>query len=387
MFKPSKKEELKIKKTVKEFIKKIRIPNTKIILGGSGAKGTWLPNTHDIDIFVKFNYEKYKDKSDIISSILERYLKKKFKISKLHGSRDYFQINYKYYVFEVVPILDIKNIKQMRNITDISPLHIRWVNKYNYKDDIRKLKLLCRKNKVYGAESYIGGFSGYALEVLCIYYKGFNNAIKNIAKWGSRTVLDPEKYLKEPLVELNDSKIQTQLILVDPVDPTRNVTAALRKDKYKKLINLCKKYLRNPNKDYFKEEKFKIPKGSVILEVKELEGKKDISAAKMMKAYNFLKKQLQLKGFNIDSDWSYDDRLFYFKFKNKLDKYELRQGPFLDDKDNVYGFKKIHKTTIKKNKRYYAKIKRKYIEGLYYLKDLIKKNEVKSRIKSISFKK
>src|SRR3989338_5948564 len=62
----------------------------KAVLGGSGAKGTWL-KSFDADIFVLFNYSKYKGKSDKISDILEKVLRKNFgKITRLHGSRDYF---------------------------------------------------------------------------------------------------------------------------------------------------------------------------------------------------------------------------------------------------------------------------------------------------------
>ncbi len=386
MFKPTKKEELKIKKIVNEFIKKLKIRDAKVILGGSGAKGTWLPGTHDLDLFVKFNYTKYKY-SDNLDNILYGYLKKKFKVSRLHGSRDYFQIKYKGFTFEIVPILDIKNAKQARNITDISPLHAKWVNKYDYKEDIRKLKLLCKKNKLYGAESYISGFSGYALEILCIYYKGFNNVIKNVAKWKTKTIIDPEKQLKDPLKELNKSKIQSPLIIVDPVDKTRNVAAALSKEKFEDFIKLCKNYLKNPSDKFFKEKKERIPKNSIVLLVEPKEGKKDIIAAKMMKIYKFIRKQLELNGFKVKSGWSFDEKLFWFKIKNKLKKYKLVQGPFVSDKFNTKRFKKKHKKVLKKGNRCYVKIKNKFVTGEDLIKDLIKRKEIKSGIKSIKFKK
>ena len=51
-----------------------------------------LLNDYDVDIYVKFNYQKFKDNENI-SEILYKILKKKFKkVVRLHGSRDYFQI-------------------------------------------------------------------------------------------------------------------------------------------------------------------------------------------------------------------------------------------------------------------------------------------------------
>jgi len=85
--KPSNEYERDILDKAKNIIDKINksIKDAKAVLGGSGAKGTWL-KTFDADIFVKFNYNKFKDKSDKLSDILEKFLKKNFKITKLHGS-------------------------------------------------------------------------------------------------------------------------------------------------------------------------------------------------------------------------------------------------------------------------------------------------------------
>ncbi|MEK6951418.1 MAG: nucleotidyltransferase domain-containing protein, partial [Nanoarchaeota archaeon] len=229
--KPPVEDEKKIFSLTNELISKIKIKDTKVIIGGSLAKDTWLKDTHDIDIFVKFNYNKFKDKSHKLSMFLEKALKK-LKPIKLHGSRDYFQIEKQNYNFEIVPILDIKNILQARNITDISPLHVSWVKKHNKADQIRLTKAFAKAQNIYGAESYIQGFSGYVLEILTVYYGSFLSLVKNVSKWKERTIIDPEKQLKNHLIELNKSKIQSPLILVDPVDKTRNASAVVSKEKY-----------------------------------------------------------------------------------------------------------------------------------------------------------
>ena len=115
---PSEKYEKEILDKASSIINKLNknIKDAKSVLGGSGAKRTWL-KTFDADIFVKFNYNKFKDKSDKLSDILEKFLKKSFKITRLHGSRDYFQIMHGKFTFEIVPILDIKRAEQAKNIT------------------------------------------------------------------------------------------------------------------------------------------------------------------------------------------------------------------------------------------------------------------------------
>ena len=77
---PDKDYEKEIFSKLNFIIKKINQnqKSIKAILGGSGAKGTWL-KTFDADIFVLFDYKKFKDKSDKLSDILEKILKKKFR--------------------------------------------------------------------------------------------------------------------------------------------------------------------------------------------------------------------------------------------------------------------------------------------------------------------
>src|SRR3989344_7885958 len=137
--KPSKEEEKKVMSTINEVLAKINksLKPSKAILGGSGAKGTWLKNAYDADIFVQFPYKAYMDKSARLSDILEKALKKSFVVERLHGSRDYFRIRKKEFTFEVIPILAIRKAEQAVNITDVSPLHAKYVKAFGkYADDI-----------------------------------------------------------------------------------------------------------------------------------------------------------------------------------------------------------------------------------------------------------
>ena len=55
--------------------------------------------------------------------------KKSFKkYERIHGSRDYFIVDFENLSFEIIPVLKIKNATEAKNITDISPLHVKWMN-------------------------------------------------------------------------------------------------------------------------------------------------------------------------------------------------------------------------------------------------------------------
>ena len=297
---PGPQEKAKLKSIIKEFLKKIKY---KTILGGSGAKETWLANSHDIDIFVIFP----KNVNDI-SDKLEVELKKSFKkVDRLHGSRDYFQVKYKGILFELVPIVEISKAEQALNITDISPLHSKWVNKHTKgkKDEILLLKQFCRAQGLYGAESHIAGFSGYIIEILVAHYSSFEKVLKSVIKWKNQEVIDISKYYpkNDVLFNLNTSKTQCPLIIVDPVDKTRNAAAAVSVEKYKLFQKLAKRFLKKPKEDFFLEKEFNIEllgkeakrkkKALLVINLVPLSGKTDVVGMKLVKGRDFLLNKLE----------------------------------------------------------------------------------------------
>ncbi len=404
--KPSKEEEKKFITVTASFLKVLNSAlgaEAKAILGGSGAKGTWLSGNHDIDIFVLFDYKKYADDSAKLSGLLEKALKKAFpkeKITRLHGSRDYFQLSYQQLMFEAVPILKITKAEQARNITDISPLHSQWVNKHaaKSKDDIRLLKQFCKANNLYGAESYIGGFSGYVLEILTAHYGSFENVLKSSQKWKEKDVVDPSKFYptKElALFHINSSKLQSPLVVVDPVDKTRNAAAALSMEKFLLFKEAAKKYLQKPAEEFFAKENITIDslqkkyqgKGTLVfLTVSPAEGKEDVVGAKLLKVFQFL--QEKLRDFELIHggrawDKGQDARLYFIAKKKELPAEEVRAGPPLKMTEYVEDFKKKNKNTFVEEGRIKAKVKVEHPKLKDFVNALLKDEYVRERIKGV----
>ena len=402
--KPGVIEKKKFKLIIGEFLKKINnnLVDAKAILGGSGAKDTWLSGNHDIDIFVQYNYHKYEDKSNELSDYLQKSLKKSFpklKISRVHGSRDYFKFSYKNKSFEVVPILKINVAKQAINITDISPLHEKWVNKFGkkVKDDIRLVKQFCRANKLYGAESYISGFSGYVLEILTINYGSFEGLLQASKKWKDKEIIDFSEFYekKMALFHINKSKLNSPLIIVDPVDKERNAAAALSMNKVLTFKRLAKSYLKKPNKSFFemKELVFQKLKDEandkklIFLTIKPLQGKEDVIGSKLLKVFNLIKKELgKFLLLKSNWDWNQENKEAYFYFileKEELAKYEVREGPQLKMKEFVKDFKKKNKDCFNKDGRVMARIKVRDPKLNKFIEHLLKNNYIKERINKI----
>jgi len=372
-----------------------RLGDGKAILGGSGAKGTWL-KTFDADIFVKFNYSKYKDKSKELSDVLEKVLKKSFKrVARLHGSRDYFQLRQGGFTFEIIPILDIKKAEQAKNITDVSPLHAKWVLKNKkLQNEMRLLKQFCKAQGVYGAESYIMGFSGYICEILIVYYGSFLKLVRKAAKWKDKEVIDVNGYYKRKDVfrELNKSKLVSPLIVIDPVQADRNAAAALSFENFDKFRKSCRKFLKKPSKRFFEKKEFSIEKikkkgkKTVFIEVVPVKGKKDVVGCKLVKALVLFNKKLVEGGFKVfEHGWDWDKKvIFYFVLDKKIlaEKVE-RTGPPLRAKEHVAAFKKKYKKTFVKKGRIFASDKRRFRKPEVLVKALFDDQYLKNKIKKI----
>lgn len=393
---------------VKSFLKQLNPKLKKIsahaVLGGSGAKDTWLAGSREVDVFVLFNYTKYASRTSELSDVLHPILKKTFagkKIIRLHGSRDYFQIVHQGFTVEIIPILKISKAEQAENITDISPLHAVWVNKKAkvLKAEIRLAKQFLRANKLYGAESYINGFSGYVIEILITYYGSFAKFIQAVRKWKEKEIIDVENHYpkKDALFHLNKSKTISPLIVIDPVDKNRNAAAALSAEKLLVFKKAIKEYLQKPSLKFFekkendiaelKQEVIKHKKHLIFITVTPLSGKEDVVGVKIVKAFEFLQKKIQ--PFEVvKSDWEWSspkEAIFYFVVnKNQLTEFETRTGPPLKLKENVADFKKKYKTTFTENGRIMAEAKTKYTRLEDRVENMIKENYVREQIKKIN---
>lgn len=370
----------------------------KAILGGSGAKGTWL-KSFDADIFVLFDYGKFRNRSNELPDILEKTLRKKFRnFTRLHGSRDYFQIKQGNFTFEIVPILKIKKAEQAKNITDVSPLHSRWVLRHKkLRGDMKLAKQFCKAQNVYGAESYIRGFSGYICEILTVYYGSFLNLARNAAKWKDKIVIDVEKHYKGKDVFrlVNVSKLMSPLIVIDPVQKDRNAAAALSTEKFEAFKKAAGEFARHPSKDFFARKDmggmFSImAKGHKLVTAKigPLSGKTDVIGTKLLKIYEFMKEQLLKHEFRImKAGWEWDkgnEAIFYFLLsRDKLPGNVKIEGPPLKIKTHVENFKKMHKKTFVKNKKMFAIEKRRFSSPEELLRSLAKSQFARERSKSI----
>jgi len=178
-------------------------------------------------------------------------------------------------------------------------------------------------------------------------------------------IIDSEKLYKnkkEVFEKMNKSKLSSPIILIDPTFKERNALAGLNKETFLEFKESCKKFLKNPSKEFFKRknifEKFKGIKDVKTLIVKTSKQSGDIAGTKLKKFFNFflreLSKEFEIKKIGFDYDEEMNLAKFYLITRKKKD--ELRKGPHENNKPHFEKFRKQHKDSIIKGKFAYIKL-------------------------------
>lgn len=376
---PSREDLVAIKNAVKICLTTLRTElrakrvKAEPFVGGSFAKDTLLKkDTYEADIFVRF-----EPGIEGLSDMLEKCIKKMctklhWSYERAHGSRDYFKVTpgRSDVVLEIVPVMRIRAPREEKNITDLSYFHVGYVKKHlkHYKRDVLLAKQLCRAHHIYGAESYIHGFSGYGLECLIIYYKGFVPLLKAMTRVNEQLIIDPAHYYKnirEAAIILNESKRQGPIVLIDPTYKERNVLAALSQESFKVFQNVAKRLLTSPSPRLFEiksfdsgslrnlAEKKKAQYLSIVLETDRPRG--DIAGTKLKKASHYLVHVLESRYSVLTHAFEYHDTQearFHLVVRPKEEI--VLTGPPITMKEHAQRFKKEHAKTFVKRGRLYA---------------------------------
>jgi tRNA nucleotidyltransferase (CCA-adding enzyme) len=253
-------------------------------------------------------------------------------------------------------------------------------------NEVAAAKQFCKAQGIYGAESYINGFSGYGLECLVIYYKSLERMLKALAKVKERIVIDPEKKFKnkeEALVEINEGKLNSPIVLIDPTWKERNALAALSWETFLKFQNIARDFLKKPDASFFERREIngeEIKKEAaakkmefVIIKTRTDRQEGDIAGTKLKKFFNFIVKEISTYFEVVRSEFAYDEKhgaesYFALKSKGAVEK----KGPPVALKEAAEMFRKNNKCVYEKNEFLYAKTKINF-SASDFLKDFFKK--------------
>ncbi len=233
--------------------------NCEISIQGSLAKDTWLPEGKDIDIFLIFPKDFPKERfEDIIKKLIIVAQKSGIRWILKYAQHPYVQYIVDKYEIDIVPCYRIEPGEKPLTAADRTPLHTNYVlsklsENPDLRDDIRLFKRFLKVLGIYGAEIKVEGFSGYLAELLILNYGSFINLIKDVAeRWKPKhIIIDVEKHYSD-VKTIKKLFKDSPIIVIDPVDPTRNAAAAVSVESLSKLILASKLFLHKPDILFFK---------------------------------------------------------------------------------------------------------------------------------------
>ena len=245
---------LKLKDRILNEINNLGIKNIEPKVVGSIAKGTFLEGT-DIDIFLLFQKgtNLKKEGLNLARKILPNG-------KELYAQHPYLRGEIEGVGIDLVPCFAIDNSTKSISAVDRTPFHTDWVvsNISGLENEVRLTKQFLRAIGAYGANSAIGGFSGYLVEILCIKYGGFLNLVKEMSQW-------------RPPIIINkiDEAPNSPIMICDPVDDKRNVAAGVTLKGLGTAILASKSFIDKPSMNFFfpeyKEREFQGNLTSIVL--------------------------------------------------------------------------------------------------------------------------
>jgi len=323
----------------------------KAMLVGSAARGTWLAGDHDLDVFLGVGVE----------DDLEKALELARRISPDHREKyaehPYIQARIDGFEVDLVPCYLVDDASHLRSAVDRTPFHNRYVKLRiaGLEDEVLLLKQFMKGSGVYGSELRVGGFSGYLAELLVLCYGSFAAVIEAASLWKPGLKLDLEGRGR---VEQADP-----LVVVDPVDPGRNVAAALTLNRMLQFALAARTFMARPDIEFFfanppaplsdreiealMEERGTLP---LLIEFAAPDVVEDVLYPQLRKAESSVNALLERKGFSIlRSDViSYSNRAALLLEMEvwRLSRACRREGPPVWQADHISRFLAAHPKTL-----------------------------------------
>lgn len=214
---------------------------------GSVARSTWLSGDRDLDIFLLFDPALTREELEAQGLALARRVAAKYATSyhEKYAEHPYINATIDGLDVDLVPCFAVESAARIKSAVDRTPFHNLYVATRiaNLVDDVLLLKQFTKGAGVYGSDQMTEGFSGYLCELLVLHYGGFTPLLQAAAAWRPGTCIDLAGHACKAFDE--------PLRVVDPVDPARNVAAALSLTRMCEFVEWCRGYREKPSAAFF----------------------------------------------------------------------------------------------------------------------------------------
>ncbi|WP_292518951.1 CCA tRNA nucleotidyltransferase [Methanoculleus sp.] len=219
----------------------------KAMMVGSVARDTFVRGDRDLDVFMLFDPALSREELQEQGLALAHRVAEEFGATwrEKYAEHPYVNATINSLDIDLVPCYAVPSATEIKSAVDRTPFHTRYILSHiaNYADDVLLLKQFAKAGGVYGSDHMTEGFSGYLCELLTIYYGGFHALIEAAARWRPGETIDIEGHGKK--------QFEDPLVVIDPVDPERNVAAALSLSRMFEFAELARGYLAEPSMAFF----------------------------------------------------------------------------------------------------------------------------------------
>lgn len=402
---PTEQEQAKTKAMIElvtsETEKVIKPLGLEYTIAGSYMRDTWMRDKKEFDLFVLFPVKTSRSDLENKGIAIGRQI-----VSNLHGhsriayaEHPYVRAKAKNYDIDIVPCYKVESAHKIKSAVDRTPFHNKWLARHllpELRPEVRLLKQFCKAQGFYGSDTKFQAFSGYLCELLIVHYRSFRNLAEKAAGWEPGRILINLEGMGGEDVEAVHGKFRKQpLIVIDPVDPGRNVAAALSPESFTRFVNACKKLIARPDRRIFERKDFPV---SVARIASEHRARKtllmgvsfkppdiipDILWPQLRKTAKRLKDILEDCGFSVLNHfaWSDDSTTAVFVFEMEvweLPKPRKIEGPSMFVINHAQDFLRKYRPLGRvwvEGENWVAEVNRQHTDAFSKLKDTLKGTE------------
>jgi tRNA nucleotidyltransferase (CCA-adding enzyme) len=214
---------------------------------GSVARKTCVRGDRDLDIFMLFSPALSREQLEYEGLSLAHRIAARHteQVVEKYAEHPYINATIEELDVDLVPCFRVTTARMIQSAVDRTPFHNHYISARigPYTDDVLLLKQFVKAGGVYGSDQMTEGFAGYLCELLILYYKGFSNLIAAGADWRVGLVIDIEGH--------QEKSFDDPLVVIDPVDPRRNVSASVSLTRLMEFTELCRGYRDSPSRWFF----------------------------------------------------------------------------------------------------------------------------------------
>ncbi len=342
------------------------------LLVGSVAKGTWISGDLDLDIFIMLPETISEEEMESLGLQIAKRVATKYE--ERYAEHPYLKAFFGGYAVDLVPCFSVSNPASIKSAVDRTPFHNEYIKARinGLENEVRLLKQFMKGIGVYGAELRTMGFSGYLCELLVLKYGSFLNVLQSAKGWRRGVIIGIEDH--------KGHEHDAPLVVIDPVDPSRNVAAAVSLDKFCMFIDVSRTFLKTPDISFFFPPEVKPMTDDELVDELKQRGMDvfaivfkapdvvdDVLYPQLYKALKSIEELLHRNDFRVfhGDVWSNSNSVILLEMEiARLPPIKMHMGPPVESVTHAEKFKAKHANCHPyiRSGRYAAEIPRKYAD-------------------------